>query len=108
MKEDVAEVGVGSIEKTGQSTKNVAGQDVDEPISTHGSTEKNRFARMKENQFAGKLWDIVTWIPRRCRWDPKSPPEFSMGLNLLFGFVSMSYFFSCKRWILQSGFVWKT
>ena len=34
-----------------------------------------------------RAWDIVTWTPPRCRWDPEKPPEFSMPLNVLFGFA---------------------
>jgi hypothetical protein len=50
--------------------------------------EKQRFARIRSNSFAKKLWNIVTWTPKRCRWDPEAPPKFSMALNLLFAFVS--------------------
>lgn len=50
--------------------------------------EKRRFVRLRQNNFARKVWDVVTWTPKRCRWDPESPPKFSMWLNLLFGFVS--------------------
>ncbi|GAB7349905.1 hypothetical protein MBLNU459_g0595t1 [Dothideomycetes sp. NU459] len=32
-----------------------------------------------------KLYDVATWTPPRCRWDPERPPEFSMWLNVLFG-----------------------
>jgi len=30
---------------------------------------------------------MMIWTPARCRWDPENPPEFSLALNLLFGFV---------------------
>ena len=33
------------------------------------------------------LWRIISWTPKRCRWDPESPPKFTLALNLLFGFV---------------------
>lgn len=32
-----------------------------------------------------KAYDVITWTPPRCRWDPEKPPEFSMWLNVLFG-----------------------
>jgi hypothetical protein len=38
--------------------------------------------------FWTSCWDIVTWTPPRCRWDPNNPPKFSWPLNLLFAFVS--------------------
>ncbi|KAF4632463.1 hypothetical protein G7Y89_g5676 [Cudoniella acicularis] len=45
------------------------------------------FAQMRHNQFAKSCWKWITWTPKNCRWDPESPPKFSMGLNLLFGFA---------------------
>ncbi|MCJ1312348.1 hypothetical protein MMC25_006022 [Agyrium rufum] len=35
-----------------------------------------------------KLYDIATYTPARCRWDPSEPPKFSIGLNLLFSFAA--------------------
>ena len=32
-----------------------------------------------------KVYDCVTYVPARCRYDPEKPFEFSMGLNVLFG-----------------------
>ncbi|KAF2083211.1 MFS general substrate transporter, partial [Saccharata proteae CBS 121410] len=34
-----------------------------------------------------RAYDIVSWVPPRCRWDPEKPPEFSMALNILFAFA---------------------
>lgn len=34
-----------------------------------------------------RVYDILTWTPPRCRWDPKNPPRLTMPLNLLFGFA---------------------
>jgi hypothetical protein len=34
-----------------------------------------------------RAWDIVTWTPPNCRWDPEKPPQFSLGLNILFAFA---------------------
>ncbi|TVY46297.1 putative transporter [Lachnellula occidentalis] len=62
------------------------GEDSKEPTSTT-SREKNQFARIKDHEFAKKCWKLVSWTPKRCRWDPEDPPKFSMGLNLLFGFA---------------------
>lgn len=38
-----------------------------------------------------RAWAFITWTPKRCRWDPENPPPFSLPLNLLFGFVSLSH-----------------
>ncbi|KAL9130884.1 MAG: hypothetical protein Q9217_001034 [Psora testacea] len=35
-----------------------------------------------------QIWITITYIPKRCRYDPDNPPGFSMGLNLLFGFAA--------------------
>ncbi|MCJ1334650.1 hypothetical protein MMC10_011362 [Thelotrema lepadinum] len=37
----------------------------------------------------GRIWKAVYklgYTPKRCRWDPEHPPEFGMGLNLVFSF----------------------
>jgi hypothetical protein len=36
-----------------------------------------------------RTWTIITWTPPQCRWDPENPPQFSMALNILFGFAAM-------------------
>jgi hypothetical protein len=33
------------------------------------------------------FWNILTWVPPNCRWDPDSPPRFSFSLNVLFAFA---------------------
>jgi hypothetical protein len=33
------------------------------------------------------VYRFISWTPPRCRWDPAKPPEFSMALNVLFGFA---------------------
>src|ERR1700742_1285043 len=38
-------------------------------------------------RFLVRAWDVITWTPPNCRWDPEKPPEFSMGLNILFAFA---------------------
>ena len=35
-----------------------------------------------------KIYDIINYTPKRCRYDPANPPGFSMSLNLLFGFAA--------------------
>jgi hypothetical protein len=34
-----------------------------------------------------RVYGILSWTPLKCRWDPDSPPTFSMGLNVLFAFA---------------------
>lgn len=35
----------------------------------------------------GTVVRLLTWCPPRCRWDPARPPQFSLFLNVLFGFA---------------------
>lgn len=32
-----------------------------------------------------RIFNTIFWVPPNCRWDPQTPPEFSISLNLLFG-----------------------
>jgi hypothetical protein len=34
-----------------------------------------------------KVYTVLAWTPPNCRWDPKKPPQFSMGMNVLFAFA---------------------
>jgi len=65
---------------------------VNDSTSTRSSDGEGRLARIKNHQYTRASWNFVTWTPKRCRWDPESPPKFSLGLNLLFGFVSFISF----------------
>ena len=29
--------------------------------------------------------DLISYTPKRCRWDPDNPPKFTLALNVLFG-----------------------
>lgn len=35
-----------------------------------------------------RVYNLLSWTPPRCRWDPKKPPQFSIGLNILFAFAA--------------------
>jgi hypothetical protein len=74
--------------KVGSEENSTGPEDANDSASTRSSDGKGRLARIKDHQYARACWNIVTWTPKRCRWDPESPPQFSLGLNLLFGFVS--------------------
>ncbi|PBP26953.1 MFS multidrug transporter-like protein [Diplocarpon rosae] len=65
-----------------------AGDDSNGSATASSSDEKGGLARMRDNDSARKIWELVSWTPERCRWDPESPPEFSMALNLLFAFAA--------------------
>jgi hypothetical protein len=67
-----------------------------ESTSSKSSDEKERFAKVRENVFARTCWKLVTWTPKRCRWNPDDPPKFSMSLNLVFAFVS-TFRLGCAR-----------
>jgi hypothetical protein len=40
-----------------------------------------------QNKIFQKLWDICSYTPPRCRYDPNKPFEFSWALNFLFAFA---------------------
>jgi predicted MFS family arabinose efflux permease len=35
-----------------------------------------------------RLYELLSYTPRRCRYDPNKPPGFSMALNILFAFAA--------------------
>ncbi|KAH8732380.1 major facilitator superfamily domain-containing protein [Phaeosphaeriaceae sp. PMI808] len=35
-----------------------------------------------------RAYNVLTWTPPNCRWDPAKPPQFSMGMNILFAFAA--------------------
>jgi len=35
-----------------------------------------------------RVYNILTWTPPNCRWDPAKPPQFSMSMNVLFAFAA--------------------
>ncbi|OJJ46093.1 hypothetical protein ASPZODRAFT_97644 [Penicilliopsis zonata CBS 506.65] len=43
---------------------------------------------MKPPPSPPKLYDILSWTPPYARYDASSPPQFSLALNLLFGFAA--------------------
>jgi hypothetical protein len=52
---------------------------VDETEAQRGHRDAPITARM------WALYDRVTYTPKRCRYDPAKPFEFSLALNVLFG-----------------------
>jgi hypothetical protein len=57
------------------------------------SSKETKFSGLQNNAFFSKNWTIISWTPKRCRWDPENPPKFSLALNLLFAFVSSLHIF---------------
>lgn len=35
-----------------------------------------------------RIYSVLTWTPKNCRWDPEKPPQFSMSMNVLFAFAA--------------------
>jgi hypothetical protein len=60
--------------------------------SIRNTISEKRFDKIRNNRFLQICWDIMSWTPPRCRWDPEHPPKFSMALNILFAFVSCFLF----------------
>ena len=54
--------------------------------ASHRHTPTREQAR-KRPTLARKLYQVINYTPKRCRYDPEKPFGFSMGLNLLFGFA---------------------
>lgn len=47
-------------------------------------------SQLQEHRTALKrLGDLVTWMPKNCRYNPNEPPKFSLSLNVLFALVSL-------------------
>lgn len=57
----------------------------------YNSGSEGQHVQQKEtesnNTVRTRIYSIITYTPPRCRWDPEKPPEFSMALNVLFGFA---------------------
>lgn len=50
------------------------------PSSTTTSPTLSNPSRLRQ------IYEVLTWTPPRCRWDPNEPPQFSFSLNVLFAF----------------------
>lgn len=53
--------------------------------------KKQRFSKINENRIMKFFWGMVTYTPKRCRYDVDEPPKFSLWMNLLFAFVGFTY-----------------
>jgi hypothetical protein len=54
----------------------------------------------KESQsgFLASVMRKAAWVPKRCRYDPEDPPEFSLPMNILFGVVSYGHYIIRPNW----------
>ncbi|KAG7001997.1 hypothetical protein G7Y79_00030g065300 [Physcia stellaris] len=59
-------------------------QQVDESPT---SPSKSTINTGQSPSFWYRIRAIITYTPKRCRYDPAKPPSFSLFLNLLFGFA---------------------
>ncbi|EXJ86713.1 hypothetical protein A1O3_03666 [Capronia epimyces CBS 606.96] len=63
----------------------------DEQLPTHEAASQHGAEATAKKRGGGSVlqtvYDCLTYVPPRCRYDPERPFEFSMGLNLLFAFA---------------------
>lgn len=63
----------------------------DQNVATIDSSTADTGSKVNENDAQRPLWrrvyDTAFWVPPNCRWDPESPPKFSMAMNVLFAFA---------------------
>jgi hypothetical protein len=48
--------------------------------STHGSAPEDAEPQKRLSTWR-KVYEILTWTPPNCRWDPAKPPQFSMSMS---------------------------
>jgi hypothetical protein len=75
----------------GTASASVSASDENEQESTISSPEESspsKFSQTWRTIRQTRLYQFLSWTPPRCRWDPSKPPQFSMALNVLFGFAA--------------------
>ena len=85
---DAAESPPKSLASESDEREQAIGEVANEPATPKSRIERKCCAQIRKNGFARACWRLVTWTPKRCRWNPDDPPKFSMTLNLIFAFVS--------------------
>ncbi len=73
--------------KAGSNSARVSDNEGSDSLSSGSLDDVKKFRKLREDGFTGKCWGIISFTPSRCRWDPEHPPQFSLGLNILFSFV---------------------
>src|SRR3954463_10250704 len=56
--------------------------DISTTVSFPPNTESSRAAPKWQ-----QVLHVLNWMPPWCRWNPKSPPVFSLPMNVLFAFA---------------------
>lgn len=72
------EADLGGDEKSPATASNSTDSGVDSNATEESTTSQARWRR---------VYNVLTWVPPNCRWDPDKPPNFSTGLNVLFAFA---------------------
>lgn len=60
------------------------------PDAVTGS-ESAALETKKQPYSLSRVFRYLMWTPRRCRYDPKDPPKFGWGLNLIFALVGIGH-----------------
>lgn len=81
-------------EKVSEDTVIEGNSSPPETIESNNSQEHEQLRWWRKGG-CGRLYEFITWTPKNCRWSKDEPPKFSMGLNLLFGFVSLYFSIVC-------------
>ena len=71
-----------------QSSSEGPSESIQKEAQPVNSTPCHSYAPPRRGQSLWKnIYLIINYTPKRCRYDPDRPFEFSMPLNLLFGFA---------------------
>ncbi|KAG9912423.1 MFS general substrate transporter, partial [Aureobasidium melanogenum] len=60
---------------------------LDQGYSSGSEGQRTQEEDTKKSTIWRRIYNVITYTPPRCRWDPEKPPTFSMALNVLFGFA---------------------
>lgn len=60
---------------------------LDQGYSSGSEGQRIQEKDTKKNTTWRRIYNVITYTPPRCRWDPQKPLAFSMALNVLFGFA---------------------
>lgn len=60
---------------------------IPEKSDTVSSPSHTTLSSQKKITVRRRVYKIITYTPRRCRYNPDKPFEFSLALNLLFAFA---------------------
>lgn len=71
------------------AAKNTVLDEAHQPTVTKSLTHGKSLWRFWQNAVIRMAWGGALYTPQRCRWDPDHPAQFTLGLNILFSFVSL-------------------